>query len=140
MRESKPLPGWIKYVSTAAAGVAIALIYCFAKGAFKAEDAADRLRMICDAFTIPGILLLCVGLLTAVNKGGAFDGLAYSFKSMRRVRRNFRADDGTPKSYYDYKESVKGKRKVAAHLIFVGLGFLAVAIALMIAHGVMTKV
>ena len=126
----------IKYIITAAAGLAVAVVYSLIKGLFSAEDIVSAFRILSDAFTLPGILLLCFGLLTFINKEGMFDGLAYSFKSMRRVRRNFRADDKTPKTYYDYKQSVKSKRHVAWHLLFVGAGYLLLAIVFIVLHSI----
>ena len=122
----------VKYAATIVAGLVIGLTLCILKGLFKTSDTQQILKILCDAFGIPGILLACFGLLTFVAKEGTFDGITYSFSSMRRVRRGYVADAKTPKSYYDYKEAVKGKRKVAWHLIIVGLGFIAVSIALVI--------
>lgn len=123
---------FVKYAATIAIGLVLALLYCILKGLFKASDKGQILRILCDAFTIPGILLACFGLLTLVIKEGSLDGITYSFSAMRRVRRGYANDGKTSKSYYDYKQAAKGKRKVAWHLIIVGLGFIAVAIALVI--------
>lgn len=125
----------IKYSVTFGTGLIVAILYCIIKGAFKAEEGVDRLRIICDGVTIPGVLMLCVGLLTYVNKEGFFDGLGYSFKKMRVVRRNYRIEDDSTKSYYDYKKSVEKNRKTYWHLVIVGLVFLAAAAILAVIHG-----
>lgn len=133
MRESKELPVWVRYAETVAFGIAVTVLYCIVKGLFKTEGAAEKLRILCDGFTIPGALLLCFGLLSFLNKEGTFDGLGYSFRSMRRVWQNYRHDEGNvPKTYYDYKQQVGAKRKVRVHMILVGIGFLVVAIVLAI--------
>ena len=126
----------VKYCATVFVGIAIAVVYWIVKGMFKADTAlSDRLRMACDGVTIPGILMLCLGLLSIVVKDGTFDGLGYTFKTMRLVRRNYRDKLMQPTTYYDYKESVKGKRHVSWHLIICGAGFLLVAVVLAILHG-----
>ncbi len=137
-QESSKKHTLVKYVATVVVGLVIALLFCILKGLFKTEDKGTVLRILCDAFTVPGILLTCVGLLTLVIKEGALDGITYSFSSMRRVRRGYVSDEKTPKTYYDYKEAAKGKRKIAWHLIIVGLGFIAVAIALVIIRNSLT--
>ena len=126
----------IKYCASVFAGLTIAVIYCIIKGFFKAETlTADKLRIACDAFTIPGILMLCIGLLSIVAKEGTFDGLGYTFSTMRLVRRNYRDKLSKPTTYYDYKESVKGKRKISWHLIICGAGFLLIAAVMTLIHG-----
>ena len=42
------------------------------------------------------------------------------------------------KTYYDYKQKVKAKRKIAWHLIYVGAGFLFVAILLTVVFGMVS--
>ena len=136
MRERISKATIIKYAVTFAAGLVLAFLYCLMKGLFESGEEIDRLRIVCDGVTLSGVLMLCVGLLTLVNKEGIFDGLGYSFRSMRRVFLNYRWDDkDTPKTYYDYKQSVDKKRKISWNLIIVGLCFLAVAILLAIIHG-----
>ncbi len=45
---------------------------------FNACSFAEKLTMLCDAFTVPGMLLLMVGLLITLANAGAVDGLAYA--------------------------------------------------------------
>ena len=105
----------------------IALVVCITRGIFNQTEASQVLKILCDAFFIPGVILTGLGLLSIATEDGTFDGLQYSFKQMRNVRANYRRDASTPKSYYEYKESVKKKRKIKWHSIFVGLAFLAVS-------------
>ncbi len=128
----------LKYLITAAVGLIVVFAVCWLKGVFQAEEARTVVRIVCDAFTFVGLLLVCFGFLTVLNKAGAFDGLAYSMKSLVRVFRNYRGDDESSKSYYDYKKAASEKRKRAWHLVIVGAGFLVVAIILVIVHGSMS--
>ena len=74
-QESSKKHTLVKYVATVVVGLVIALLFCILKGLFKTEDKGTFLRILCDAFTVPGILLTCVGLLTLVIKEGALDGI-----------------------------------------------------------------
>lgn len=135
--ESNNNRSWIKYLITAASGLVFVLVICIAKGVFRMTEAKEIIRIICDAVTLVGVILVCVGLLTVLNKAGAFDGLGYSFKSMIRVMRNYPKDDSTPKTYYDYKKAVDKKRSRKWYLVIVGAGYLVVAVILVFVHGSM---
>ena len=126
---------WLRYVLAIVVGLLLALTVCFAKGVFRETDPALIVRYLSDAFLVPGVLLTGIGLLSFLKKEGTYDGLTYSFHSMRASfarRYDDEARKDMARTYYDYKQNVKGKRKVAWHLIIVGSGFLLIAIVLTI--------
>lgn len=126
---------WLRYVLAIAAGLLLALTVCFARDIFHETDVALIVRYLSDAFLVPGVLLTGIGLLSFLKKEGTYDGLTYSFHSMRMAsarRFSDEAHDDMARTYYDYKQSVKAKRKVAWHLIIVGGVFLLAAIVLTI--------
>ena len=130
---------WLRYVFDAVAGLLIAFSICLMKGVFRETDAALIVRYLSDAFLIPGVLLTGVGLLSFLKKKGTYDGLGYTFHTMRMTfaRRNYLEpiEEGSEdRTYFGYKQKVKEKRKVAWHLVIVGGGFLLIAIALAIVH------
>lgn len=125
---------WLKYLSTVIVALVMAFVICLAKDIFNVEEPEMILRILCDAFFIPGIVLFCFGLLTVCSKSGTFDGLGYTFKAMGRVFRNYRNDESQPKTYYEYKESVKGKHKIAWHFLIVGGAVAIVGVILTIIH------
>lgn len=126
-KERVTAPAWAKYLAAVVTGLVIGLIVCLLRGIFRASGWPDICRILCDATFVPGILLFGIGMLSFITKEGFFDGLGFSFRTMRRHRRNI-TDENAPKTYYDYKESVKGKRKVAWHFVIVGLGYVAIAV------------
>lgn len=130
---------WLRYVFAAAAGLLITLSICLLKGVFRETDAALIVRYLSDAFLIPGVLLMGIGLLSFLRKEGTYDGLGYTFHTMRKAfaMRNYREpiEEGSEdRTYFGYKQKVREKRKVSWHLIVVGGGFLLIAIALAIVH------
>ena len=128
---------WLRYVFAAAAGLLITFSICLLKGVFQETDRALIVRYLSDAFLIPGVLLTGIGLLSYIKKEGVYDGLGYTFHTMKRafIMRRYMdpIEEGSEdRTYFGYKERVKAKRKVAWHLIIVGGGFLLIAIALTI--------
>ena len=66
-----------KYLVTAVTGLVIAVIVMLVKRVFSADSARAVFRILADSFTIPGGLMLAVGLgIWILNRGG-FDGLIY---------------------------------------------------------------
>ena len=130
---------WLRYVLAAVAGLLIAFSVCILKGAFRENDTALIVRYLSDAFLIPGVLLTGIGLLSFLKKEGTYDGLGYTFHTMRKTfaMRNYLKpikEGSEDRTYFGYKQKVKEKRKVAWHLVIVGGGFLLIAIALAVVH------
>ena len=130
---------WLRYVITAAVGLLITLGICLLKGVFRETDGASIVRYLSDAFLIPGVLFTGIGLLSFLKKEGTYDGLGYTFHTKKRtftMRRYMDPiEEGSEgRTYFDYKQQMKAKRKVSWHLIVVGVGFLLVAVALAVVH------
>lgn len=78
----------------------------------------DWYRMLSDAFTVPGMLLLMAGCLVWISNLGALDGLAYAVSfAFRSLIPGGRYKD---EKYADYVERHREKR-------IKGYGFLFVA-------------
>lgn len=50
-----------------------------------AENVAERYRILCDAFTVPGVVLILFGVLLILSSKGAFDGIGYAAKHAIRM-------------------------------------------------------
>ena len=123
----------LRYGLTAAIGAFVAFLIMIGKGIFAAADSIEVLHILCDAFFVPGALLVCAGLLIFVSNGGVFDMLAYGvmlvFDGLRRdvTKRKYR-------TFYDYRESRKGKKREMGFILIVGLVYIAVACGCLIAY------
>ena len=141
LRQTDDYP-WLKYLGAVVFGLLICIVVCLLRKIFEQTDTAQIIRILSDAFLLAGVLELGTGLLSWLRKDGTFDGLGYSFHAMRMTLFGRRTVDanGEPeaKTYYDYKQKVKAKRKIAWHLIFVGAGFLFVAILLTVVFGMVS--
>lgn len=71
---------------------------------------AERYRHLSDAFTVPGLLFLMLYALIWVSTKGALDGIGYAMKNaFAALIPGARAK--TPRSYYDYIQLRKERRK-----------------------------
>ena len=119
----------IKYLLTVAAGGGLAYLYISLRD-FAAASQMEKYRMLCDAFTIPGILLLSIGILIAIANEGAFNGIGYALSYLAKAL-TFRG--GRQEKYYDYVERKRERRATGYGFLFItGAGFMALALIFMI--------
>lgn len=123
----------LKYGTTG--GVCLLMVVLFLINAnFLELEGADRLRILCDAFTVPGLLCLFSGLLIWLGNEGSFDGVgyvvSYAFHAFLPGSLNKR------ESYKDYLERKKGKKPIGfSFLLITGAVFTAIAMVfLMLFH------
>lgn len=133
---------WVKYAIALGSGIIAVLLLMWMRG-FWAEEAMDyttqyahaitrldKIRIVSDAFFIVGALMASFGAIFFVSSKGAFDGLAYSIKSLTWF---FRIRDDTLRkkkhqSYYEYKEEKAAKpRAPFLFLVIVGLFFVLIS-------------
>ena len=118
---------WRKYAIAAVIGATLAVIYLTTRDFGTTEDQAERYRMLCDAFTIPGMLLIMSAALVALSNAGSFTGLGFSVGHM--FRSLIPGASLRQESYADYLERREGKKvKGYGFLLQVGLVFMAVAL------------
>ena len=88
----------------------------------------DRYRLLCDAFTIPGLLMILSGALLWVSNEGAFRGVSYCVRLAVFALIPGKRKDGY-ENYGDYVER-KGQKKVHgyAFLFWNGLATMTVAL------------
>ena len=89
-------------------------------------DSALRMKALADAFTIPGVVFLMVGVLVWVSTTGFFDFLGYALGNFGRAL--IPMSKKPHQSFYDYKVSRMEKRAAGYSCIFV-TGALLVAVA-----------
>lgn len=93
-------------------------------------DEARRFKVLADSFTVPGVILIMVGLLILLSSFGAVDGLAYALGGLfRRLIPGARHNEAEKETYYDYVMRKKAKQRPSLLPFFVVGGiFLAVSI------------
>lgn len=95
----------------------------------------EKYRILADAFTIPGVILIMVTALVWISTEGMFDGLSYAFGRVGSRIIPFFKKSYQHETFYDYKMSKEGKRaKGYSFLFWVGLLFVAVAAVFICLH------
>ena len=119
--------------------IALGLAYLYVS--FRITDGmplVEWYRMICDAFTIPGLLFLMLGLLVTLSNQGALDGIGYAatvaFKMLIGAGAN-------QERYTEYLERRRANRlKGYGFLYIVGIVCMAVAlVCLALFYSIYTK-
>ncbi len=94
----------------------------------RAMPLLEQYRLLCDAFTIPGIILIMLGFLVMISNAGNFLGLGYAVKHAVKMLIPF--GNKKDERYYDYyqRKQEQGKAKGYGFLFVTGLLFMAVAL------------
>ena len=118
----------LKYGITTFVAVLIASTVINLHGYDEAVTAADKYRILSDAFTIPGVVLMLCSLLVFVSNQGIFDGISYALRYA--VRSLIPGLGHKQERYSDYIERKREKGGIAgyAFLFHVGLVFCLIAL------------
>ena len=121
-------PVWksiLKYGLALAAGLGMVYAY-IAPRDLASQTLIEQYHILCDAFTLPGLLMASVGLMVLMGNLGALDTLAFA---VHYLLHTFIPLLGKGKSYIDF---VLERREHRVH----GYGFLFVVGLLLTAVGV----
>ncbi|MCM1042760.1 MAG: DUF3899 domain-containing protein [Corallococcus sp.] len=110
---------YIKYVIAFVVCAVVTVCLLWAFGTFTQTDGGEIMKNLCDAFFVPGIIMLCIGLLVFATKGGAFDMLAYG---VRKLFDLFKRDltKVKYKTFYDYRKAQQEKTRDFLYMLIVG--------------------
>ena len=123
----------IKCVITAAAAAAGTVTVAALNDFGGAEQLSERYRILSNAFTVPGVLLLMVGVLLYISTTGVFDTLGYALG--RFARSLIPGAQYRDEKFYDYKTRKNEKRAGGYSCLFiVGAAFTLVAIVFLILY------
>ena len=117
---------FIKYGIAVLIGAALVWIYLSLRDFTGAEPPAERYRMLCDAFTIPGSVLMLSAALVALANAGSFTGIGYSMSSF--FRHLIPGAALKHEKYSEYYERHQKKVTGYGFLLHVGAAFMVVAL------------
>lgn len=102
------------------------------KGSF-VKSGQPLIGDLCDAFFVPGVLMLCFGLLVFATNDGAFDMLAFGIIKLFDL---FRRDLTKVKyrTFYDYRKAQEGRKRPYIYLMIIGGAFVLAAVAFLLAY------
>lgn len=121
----------IKYGISSAFCLVLAAVYVGLRD-FQLQTNMEKYRILCDAFTIPGLVLVMVGALMAVSNEGALYGLGYVVSYAVKILVPGKRHEH--ERYYEYVQRKKEQGQVKGYgfLFVVGGISLAIAIVFMI--------
>lgn len=89
---------------------------------------SEQYRLLCDAFFVPGVLLLSAGALIFASNHGTFDGLSYASRYVARMFVPWSGKRDESFGEYVRRKEEKGKIKGYGFLFLVGGIFMAVSV------------
>ncbi len=114
---------WVKCLVTGIIGLALAYAYVSPRWAYALTD-EERYHVLCDAFSLPGIFMVLIGLMCLMGNLGALDTISYAFHHLLHT---FIPATGKRKSYLEYVEDRRENRMRGYGFLFIVGGiFLAV--------------
>ena len=76
----------VRYAVTVALAALTAAGHLWLHGWSRTLPAEERYRILCDAFTVPGLMLVLIAALVALSNEGSFDALGYVVRyTVRRL-------------------------------------------------------
>lgn len=122
----------IQYGVSFAIGIVITVTFLVQKDVLSLQG-KELLRILGDAFTIPGLLLVFSGLLVWLSNEGSLDGITYVVSyAFNRLIPNA-AHKG--ETYGEFLERKHGKKPAGfAFLLVTGLVFLAVSVVFLVLY------
>lgn len=85
-------------------------------------------RVWSNTFTIPGVILVCVGLLSLISREGTFDTLAYASRAFIRMFQSGRKHQRFGDYVMERREKRKEKKSMVAPFMVVGGLFVTAAV------------
>ena len=124
-----------KYIVTVSIGLVIAVVAVLVKRVFSAGSARVVLRILADSFTLPGGLLLAVGLGIWILNQGGFDGLIYMTRVLFKTKTQNKEgsisenEQGRVEPYSEFIIRRHNEQQVTGYsfIIITAIAFLALA-------------
>ena len=121
----------IKYAIAILVGAGLLYLYMWLNDFSKATELTEKYRMLTDAFSIPGIILIMVGGLVFASTDGFFDMITFGLGKAKNMLIPFSKRNN--ETFYDYKQR-KSKNRLSGYsfLFFTGIAYLTVGIVFLI--------
>ncbi len=123
---------YLKYIITILVGLAMSIAIISGSIA-KAETTTEIMKILTNAFFVPGILILGFGLLIIASNGGTFDMLVYGTKKFFDMFRKPQYRKITD-TFYDYRKAKQETPIEFMYMILIGLGFIIISVVFLILY------
>ena len=117
-----------RYVVTTLAASAFAGLIMYLKGIGGADSLNETFKILTDAFTVPGVLLIMISALIWVSKDGFFDGMGFAVSRVGNMFLPLVGAVNNHENFYEYKQrKAKNRPSGYSFLLFVGIAFFVIA-------------
>lgn len=126
---------WAKYLIAILVGCAFAVFTLITNGITVATDKKEIIKIICNAFTVPGLLFLLFGGLLFCVSNGAFYGISYVIHSLLVNHNWSRTKFKDKETYAEYVEAKRANAQpVPKYIFLVGACFTVIAVIFLIIY------
>ncbi len=123
-----------EYVITTAVALAVGAMIALSRGIFQEDEIDMVITIISDAFFIPGVLLLCIGLIVYASNEGLFLSISYGFKAIGRTITAKKDEKLMNEKYHEYYARQIQKKSKCKHFLIVGAVFVVVSLLFVIIY------
>ena len=90
------------------------------------------LQVLCDGFTVSGVLLLCFSGLVWSRNQGTFDMISFGVSRITKFRYGKLDDEERKESFYDYRQRKSATRQNATASLKAGAVYMALALVFLL--------
>ena len=123
-----------EYVITTAVALAVGVMIALGRGIFQEDEIDMVITIISDAFFIPGVLLLCIGLIVYASNEGLFLSISYGFKAIGRTITAKKDEKLMNEKYHEYYARQIQKKSKCKHFLLVGLVFIVISLLFVVIY------
>ena len=123
-----------EYTITAAVALGVSILILLSRGIFQEEAVDMVITIISDAFFIPGVLLICVGLIVYASNEGLFLAISYGFKVIGRSLTAKKDEKIIDEKYHEYYARQIEKKTKGKHFLIVGLAFVIISLIFVVVY------
>ena len=117
-----------EYAITAAVAFGMGVLIALGRGIFQEDEIDMVITIISDAFFIPGVLLICVGLIVYASNEGLFLTISYGFKTIGRTFTAKKDEKLMDEKYHEYYARQIQKKAKCKHFLIIGLIFVVLSL------------
>ena len=117
-----------EYAITAMVAFGVSILIALSRGIFQQDEIDMVITIISDAFFIPGVLLICVGLIVYASNEGLFLSISYGFKAIGRTITAKKDEKLMDEKYHEYYARQIQKKAKCKHFLLVGLAFVVISL------------
>ncbi|MBQ2914040.1 MAG: DUF3899 domain-containing protein [Clostridia bacterium] len=123
---------WLEYLIISVLSLAAVLCVLFMQDSFQ-HSGELLLKDLCNAFFVPGAVVLGIGLLIWTANGGTFDMIAFGviklFDLLKRDMTKVKY-----KTFYDYRQAQQDKKRSFTAYLIIGAVLMVIAVIFLILY------